>query len=230
MYSYGYLEPPMMSELTFLIVLLFPKIILGSWFFVRIRRFREHVLQIQLIFFATLVFSVLSSIVFVVYLSVANAQNFNTCCPTPGKTVAAFSLKAFSNLLFNMLLLMTAKGWGVVRPNLTKSEQRRIALFVAFTVLLFILSHTLRPSLEITWLIIMSESFMWVWIFSSLRNTERTLVVSTRLDSKSKLAMYQSLRRLILCSWIFFLFVLFCTQIKATLQLNYYLIYYVVFD
>lgn len=208
-YSYGYLEPPMMSELTFLIVLLFPKIVLGTWFFIRIRRFREHVLHIQLIFFGTVVFSVISSMVFIVYLSMANAQNFNTCCPTPGKTVAAFSLKAFSNLLFNMLLLMTAKGWGVVRPNLTKSEQRRIALFVAFTILLFILSHTLRPSLEISWLIIMSESFMWIWIFSSLRNTERTLVVSTRLDSKSKLAMYQSLRRLILCSWVFFLLVLF---------------------
>jgi len=197
---WGLLHPEMWSELVLMSIILVPKFLLVVWFFFRCRMFRDHVMTQQRYFLWISFFSFLATFAFTMFLVSANNNGFNTCCPTPASSAFFLGLKVMSNIAFNLLVLATAKGWGVVNPKLSPDDQRKITMFFMVTLIIYILSRVLKPNFALVYLQVINETSVWMWIGISLKHTTIGLNQSARPDRHAKLEMYARLRKLlVLC-------------------------------
>jgi hypothetical protein len=195
---WGLLHPEMWSELILLAVIAFPKALLVIWFAYKCRTFSDHVMSQQRYFLFISIFSFFSSFAYLMFLVGANASGIDTCCPTPASSAFFLGVKVMSNMTFNLLVLATAKGWGVVTPRLDPQDQRKIVLFFTLSVILYAASRIFKPSLQMAYLLVFNDTVIWLWIFLCLRQTKTDLSLSSRVDRHAKLDMYTKLHRLLL--------------------------------
>jgi hypothetical protein len=199
-FPWGHLHPEMYSELVLLIVILLPKLGMTVWFFYLCYRYREYVMRQQWLFWGCVGTNTIVTIAYIGYLGEANQTGFRTIFPAPPQTIFMNFLRSAADLMFGVLVLATAKGWGVVRPKLSRVDLQKIVGFFVMAMAIFVLQHLFRFSLELAWLTIMADLFLGAWIFLSLRATRRDLSLSTRADRANKQDMYLKLSRLLLVS------------------------------
>ena len=193
---WGSLHPEMWAELILLAVIAIPKFLLVVWFLYKCRVFQDHVMMQQRLFLNVSIFSFLASLSFLIFLSVANMDGSDTCCPSPPPTIFFLGLKAMASMAFDLLVLATSKGWGVVHPKLDAKDQRRIFMFFFISLVIYIISR-ISGNIQMSWILVINETAIWLWIFSSLRQTIYDLQISGRLDRHAKLEMYFRLRSLL---------------------------------
>ena len=198
-FPWGQLHAEMWSELMLLIVLVLPKLALAAWFYRRCMLFRDSVMRIQWLYLGSLGFSIVSTFAYIGYLGDANISGQKTIFPTSKATVGMNFLRTVADLFFTILVLATSKGWGVVRPRLTRVENQKIIAFTTLTFFIFALQHLFQHSVELAWMTLACDMFLIIWIFMSLKITMRDLGLSSRLDRTHKLEMYSRLHRLL---WI----------------------------
>jgi len=126
-------------------------------------------------------------------------NGFQTIYPTPQLTMFMDLFRTAADLFFAVLLLVTAKGWGVVRPKLFPGENQMIALFAIGSFIIFFFQHYFQNSRELMWMTLVCYVFIFVWIFQALRHTRQSLNLSSRSDRANKLEMYTKLFKLL---WI----------------------------
>jgi hypothetical protein len=216
LYSWGTLTPIAYWEFVFVSLLLIPKTIMVIWFtrlcLVFSRWGGNHLLKQQIYFLGAIYASLFVTLLWVIDFGEANGNSGRTVCcdtPVPGSYVFMQALQWCSNQSFNLLLLATAKGWSVVRRKLPYSDTRKIGFWFLFIVCIFVARRILEPSLGLEWLVVASNSGIWIWIWVSLRWTIEELQDSINIEASTraiKLKMYLSLHRLVLVSfWVFLL-------------------------
>ncbi|KAH9253343.1 hypothetical protein BASA81_008694 [Batrachochytrium salamandrivorans] len=205
-FSWGDLHPTMWAEMILLIVVSIPKLALVVWFMRRCWMFKDHVMTQQKCFLFASTFSLASGLAYLLFLLIANQNGMDTtCCPAPIESSILVGFKFASNMVFDLLLLATCKGWGVVVSRLERSDVSKIAAYFVASMLVYLFSQLFGVSLEIAWLMVLIESGLWVWIFVSLNNTSDALASTGRLDRHAKLEMYASLRSILkraLALWV----------------------------
>ena len=210
-FSWGSLTPQAWFEFIFCLVMLVPKTILVVWFGRLCLSYRENVLKQQKFFLYAAVASLFATLLWVIDFAEANRSGRTACCdrPVPMSAIVLQGVQWITTQTFFILLLATAKGWGVVRPRLDAKEVRNIMLFFFFTVCVFTARRLVRPSLGLETLVIAANAAMWIWVFLSLQSTMRELGQSERPESAIKLSMYRRLRTLTRASLWLIVFILF---------------------
>ena len=169
-------------------------------------------MSMQRVFLITAWLTLFSYGSFAVYLLVANSTGIETCCdPLPPATIMFATIKLLTAFVFLMLMLATAKGWGVVNPQLSRSDRRQILTFAVVYVVVRLLTRWVEQA---RLLALFVEIFLWVWIFRSIRLTRHDLELSSRPDRHGKLEMYVKLRKLVLVSiltWVLIVSILIIT-------------------
>lgn len=197
-FSWGDLHPTMWAEMILLIVVSIPKFALVVWFMRRCWMFKDHVMTQQKCFLFASTFSLAAGLAYLLFLLIANQNGMDTtCCPAPIESSVLVGFKFASNLVFDLLLLATCKGWGVVVSRLERSDVSRIVAYFTVSMCVYLFSQLFGVSLEIAWLMVLIESGLWVWIFLSLNHTSDALASTGRLDRHAKLEMYASLRSIL---------------------------------
>jgi len=199
-FPWGELHPEMWSELLLVVFLLVPKMAMALWFYKQCTAYRDSVMRIQWLCLGCLLLSLTSNIVFLGYLADSNVTGFRTIFPAPKQTIFMNFLRTVSDLVFCMLLLATAKGWGVVRPRLTRVEYQKLIAFAVLAIIVFALQHFFQQSIELVWMTLACDLFLVTWIFSAVKATKRDLGLSSRVDRTHKLDMYMRLHRLLCTS------------------------------
>jgi hypothetical protein len=193
----GELTPQQFADLSWNGVFLLPRFILAVWLTRQWKEFREYVLTQQKILLVEVWIGLGLALMRVIILGRANetgAHNFNE----ESLAYGTFLLFNWINVqVFHVILLLTARGWGVVKPSLQKSDARPVAIYFCTLLVLLLAVFVFHSVLALLVLVFLSDVAVWMWIWISLKQTQRQLVEFSRPDSGAKADMYKRLQRLI---------------------------------
>lgn len=184
------------NEMVLSFIVAIPQMIMCLWFARKCIEFRAHVMTMQKIFLLLVLLSFLCSTIVGCYLlnvEINGVYNWNT---TPATITVVFLLiKVLVTYCFAILLLATAKGWGVVHLFLPLKDKVSIGVFS----LLFIGLHFWPQGLFLV------QGYLLAWIPLSLSATVSELEQSGGNDRHRKLEMYRMLQRFLVMAiaiWI----------------------------
>lgn len=202
-YAWGSLHPSMFFELVLHLIISIPLCILLFWFARKRAAFRESIMPVQRWFLPLLCLNLSSYGMFIIYLMLANSYGLDAFgWSIPAFTTICVVAKGLTAFAFFVLVLVTAKGWGVVYLKIAKSDCHRILalsiVYVSFMILI-------RVDREIMLLQPILDLFLWLWILGSLEITRNNLARGSRPEQQGKLNMYKRLHVLVLKSLYIYL-------------------------